>query len=181
MTAVREVRNRWIQGWGIRKISRGWMYNVWGLDAVETGAHIRQGVSHRHRRFWESLPPTLPPGDPAWGSQPPITASLMQYLIRRHIRQPLRFPCTVRNGPVGNRGRVRRYVAPHARPYRHLRATRAQGTDRPNCRLCVAGLAVLRIDPQFANMWADGVAASRYHGARADSMRSRIGGCRHHR
>jgi regulator of protease activity HflC (stomatin/prohibitin superfamily) len=35
VTAVREVRNRWIQGWGIRKISGGWMYNVWGLDAVE--------------------------------------------------------------------------------------------------------------------------------------------------
>ncbi|MCL1588137.1 MAG: hypothetical protein M3092_06935 [Actinomycetia bacterium] len=29
------VRNKWIQGWGIRKISGGWMYNVWGLDAIE--------------------------------------------------------------------------------------------------------------------------------------------------
>jgi hypothetical protein len=29
------VRNSWIQGWGVRKISGGWMYNVWGLDAVE--------------------------------------------------------------------------------------------------------------------------------------------------
>jgi hypothetical protein len=29
------VRNTWIQGWGIRRISGGWMYNVWGLDAVE--------------------------------------------------------------------------------------------------------------------------------------------------
>jgi len=35
VTAVRQVRNTWIQGWGIRKISKGWMYNVWGLDAVE--------------------------------------------------------------------------------------------------------------------------------------------------
>ena len=35
VTAVRQVRNTWIQGWGIRKISNGWMYNVWGLDAVE--------------------------------------------------------------------------------------------------------------------------------------------------
>lgn len=33
--AASQVRNRWIQGWGIRKISGGWMYNVWGLDAVE--------------------------------------------------------------------------------------------------------------------------------------------------
>ena len=32
---VRQVRNNWIQGWGVRKISHGWMYNVWGLDAVE--------------------------------------------------------------------------------------------------------------------------------------------------
>jgi hypothetical protein len=35
VTAVRQVRNTWIQGWGVRKVSRGWMYNVWGLDAVE--------------------------------------------------------------------------------------------------------------------------------------------------
>ena len=35
VTAVRQVRNTWIQGTGIRKISGGWMYNVWGLDAVE--------------------------------------------------------------------------------------------------------------------------------------------------
>jgi hypothetical protein len=35
VNAAREVRNAWIQGWGIRKITNGWMYNVWGLDAVE--------------------------------------------------------------------------------------------------------------------------------------------------
>jgi len=35
VTGVRQVRNTWIQGWGIRSISNGWMYNVWGLDAVE--------------------------------------------------------------------------------------------------------------------------------------------------
>jgi len=28
-------RNTWVAGWGIRKVSRGWMWNVWGLDAVE--------------------------------------------------------------------------------------------------------------------------------------------------
>ena len=32
---VRQVRNKWWYGWGIRKIPKGWMYNVWGLDAVE--------------------------------------------------------------------------------------------------------------------------------------------------
>ncbi|MDX2345053.1 MAG: hypothetical protein QNL12_15680 [Acidimicrobiia bacterium] len=31
----RQVRNKWYHGWGIRGISGGWMYNVWGLDAVE--------------------------------------------------------------------------------------------------------------------------------------------------
>ena len=35
VVAVREVRNTWWQGWGIRRISNGWTYNVWGLDAVE--------------------------------------------------------------------------------------------------------------------------------------------------
>ncbi len=29
------VRNKWYFGWGIRKLDRGWMYNVSGLDAVE--------------------------------------------------------------------------------------------------------------------------------------------------
>jgi hypothetical protein len=33
------VRNRWTQGTGIRKISGGWMYNVWGLDAIELTLH----------------------------------------------------------------------------------------------------------------------------------------------
>ena len=29
------VRNKWYYGWGIRLVPGGWMYNVWGLDAVE--------------------------------------------------------------------------------------------------------------------------------------------------
>ena len=33
--AVHRVRNKWYYGWGIRKVPRGWMFNVWGLDAVE--------------------------------------------------------------------------------------------------------------------------------------------------
>ncbi|MEZ5176142.1 MAG: hypothetical protein R2823_08050 [Acidimicrobiia bacterium] len=32
---ARVVRNHWLEGFGIRKVRRGWMYNVWGLDAVE--------------------------------------------------------------------------------------------------------------------------------------------------
>ena len=29
------VRNRWYNGWGIKKIWGGWLYNVSGFDAVE--------------------------------------------------------------------------------------------------------------------------------------------------
>jgi hypothetical protein len=29
------VRNRWWYGWGIRKIPKGWLFNISGLDAVE--------------------------------------------------------------------------------------------------------------------------------------------------
>ena len=35
VTTVAIVRNRWWHGWGMRRISNGWLYNVWGLDAVE--------------------------------------------------------------------------------------------------------------------------------------------------
>lgn len=31
----RVVRTKWWHGWGIRKVPGGWLYNVWGLDAVE--------------------------------------------------------------------------------------------------------------------------------------------------
>jgi hypothetical protein len=33
--SARAVRNSWWHGWGIRKVSRGWMYNLAGYDAVE--------------------------------------------------------------------------------------------------------------------------------------------------
>jgi len=33
--ACRPLRNKWYFGWGIRKIDRGWMYNISGLDVVE--------------------------------------------------------------------------------------------------------------------------------------------------
>lgn len=39
IAAIRPVRNQWYYGWGIRRIPRGWMYNVWGLDAVELELH----------------------------------------------------------------------------------------------------------------------------------------------
>ncbi len=35
MIGFRKVRNKWYYGWGIRRLPEGWMYNVWGLDAVE--------------------------------------------------------------------------------------------------------------------------------------------------
>jgi len=35
IVGFRQVRNKWYYGWGVRGIPGGWMYNVWGLDAVE--------------------------------------------------------------------------------------------------------------------------------------------------
>jgi hypothetical protein len=43
-SAVR-VRNNWWHGWGIRKVSRGWMYNNAGRDAVELT--LRSGRAFR--------------------------------------------------------------------------------------------------------------------------------------
>jgi hypothetical protein len=33
--AAKVVRNEWYYGWGIRRLTAGWLYNVSGLDAVE--------------------------------------------------------------------------------------------------------------------------------------------------
>ena len=33
--SAKPVKNRWWYGWGIRKIGRGWLFNVSGLEAVE--------------------------------------------------------------------------------------------------------------------------------------------------
>ena len=45
---MRAVRNKWIYGWGIRRLPGGWMYNVWGLDAIEldlvSGKRFRIGT-----------------------------------------------------------------------------------------------------------------------------------------
>ena len=49
VATVTAVRNSWIQGWGIRKFSGGWMYNVWGLEAIEfamkSGKLVRIGTN----------------------------------------------------------------------------------------------------------------------------------------
>jgi hypothetical protein len=39
------VRNRWYNGWGIRKIWGGWLFNVSGFDAVEI--QLRNGRRYR--------------------------------------------------------------------------------------------------------------------------------------
>lgn len=48
VAAVRQVRNPLWYGFGIRKAPGGWMYNVWGLDAIEvavsTGEVFRIGT-----------------------------------------------------------------------------------------------------------------------------------------
>ena len=68
VTAVRQVRNRWIQGWGIRKISGGWMYNVWGLDAVElalsSGKVFRIGTNDSGNLFAALSLQVTPQGRP---------------------------------------------------------------------------------------------------------------------
>ena len=42
---ARHVRNSWWHGWGIRKVSRGWMYNNSGRDAIELA--LRSGKVFR--------------------------------------------------------------------------------------------------------------------------------------
>lgn len=42
---VKEVRNSWINGWGIHRMERGWLFNVSGLDAVEI--ELANGDAHR--------------------------------------------------------------------------------------------------------------------------------------
>lgn len=39
---VEVVRNTWWYGFGIRLTPHGWMYNVWGLDAVQLSFHDGQ-------------------------------------------------------------------------------------------------------------------------------------------
>ncbi|MBM4117943.1 hypothetical protein FJ251_09410 [bacterium] len=43
--AARAVRNRWVQGWGIHRLARGWIYNVSGWEAVEI--ELADGCVHR--------------------------------------------------------------------------------------------------------------------------------------
>jgi len=45
IVAARQVRNQWYYGFGMRKVPGGWMYNVWGLDAVEV--ELRSGSTFR--------------------------------------------------------------------------------------------------------------------------------------
>ncbi len=35
IVSVSPVKNHWLLGWGVRKIPRGWMFNISGLRAVE--------------------------------------------------------------------------------------------------------------------------------------------------
>ena len=46
--AATRVRNEWYNGWGIRMLDSGWMFNVSGLDAVEielkSGGRFRIGT-----------------------------------------------------------------------------------------------------------------------------------------
>ena len=35
--SVQAIRTRWYNGWGIKKVRHGWLFNVSGFDAVELG------------------------------------------------------------------------------------------------------------------------------------------------
>jgi len=66
ITAIRQVRNKWYYGWGMRKVPGGWMYNVWGLDAVElelqSGKKFRIGTDEPTALLGAlSLRSSLPP------------------------------------------------------------------------------------------------------------------------
>jgi len=43
--AAQAVRNRWLHGWGIHRLARGWIYNVNGWEAVEI--ELADGSAHR--------------------------------------------------------------------------------------------------------------------------------------
>lgn len=44
ISSVKVVRNHWIYGWGIRFIWKGWMWNIWGLNAVELNLKGKKSV-----------------------------------------------------------------------------------------------------------------------------------------
>ena len=51
--SIKQVRNKWWYGWGIRITPHGWLYNVSGLDAVEltfdSGKKVRLGTDDTNR------------------------------------------------------------------------------------------------------------------------------------
>lgn len=70
ISSFRRVRNKWYYGWGLRKVPGGWMYNVWGLDAVElelhSGRKFRIGTDEADDLVAAlSAYTMLRPGDPA--------------------------------------------------------------------------------------------------------------------
>ena len=62
IAGARHVRNTWMYGWGSRWIPGGWMYNVWGRDAVElaltSGSKFRIGTDEA-ARLLAALPQEL--------------------------------------------------------------------------------------------------------------------------
>jgi len=45
LVAAQAVRNKWYYGWGIRWTPHGWLFNVYGLDAVQI--ELRSGKQYR--------------------------------------------------------------------------------------------------------------------------------------
>ena len=70
--ACRPVRNTWVDGWGIRMTSGGWLYNVSGFDAVELelkgGKMVRIGTDEPQAlcaALEQALPAPNPPDSAA--------------------------------------------------------------------------------------------------------------------
>ena len=50
IVGVDAVRNRWYYGWGVRYTPHGWLFNVSGLDAVESAPTSQKRYSRRSER-----------------------------------------------------------------------------------------------------------------------------------
>ena len=41
IASIERIRTKWYFGWGIRKVPNGWMWNIWGRDAIRL--NLRSG------------------------------------------------------------------------------------------------------------------------------------------
>ncbi len=79
ITAARTARNSPVYGWGMRYISHGRLWNVWGLDAVEmqlkNGTRFRIGTDEPHELLGALRRAGIDARGPAEGQPRPWTSS----------------------------------------------------------------------------------------------------------